>query len=57
MRSASTHTDPATGNRYLRLQAAAGTLAIEDDAQGLVLPHHCADALSTDSGPPHGPSH
>jgi transglutaminase-like putative cysteine protease len=32
------------------------TLAIEDDARGLVLPHHCADALSTDSGPTHAPS-
>ena len=26
-------------------------LAIEDAAQGWVRPHHCADALSTDSGP------
>jgi transglutaminase-like putative cysteine protease len=25
--------------------------AIEEDALGLVRPHHCADALSTDSGP------
>jgi transglutaminase-like putative cysteine protease len=28
--------------------------AVEDDAQGLVLPHHCTEALSTDSGPTHG---
>ena len=26
-------------------------LAVEDAEQGLVRPHHCADALSTDSGP------
>jgi transglutaminase-like putative cysteine protease len=26
-------------------------LAVEDEVQGLVRPHHCADALSTDSGP------
>ena len=98
-----THTNPATGNRYLRVHAAPGTLAlfyevvvdlmhrrsdpaqpeevpigrlpfevlwclypsrycqsdrptvraqaVEDAAQGLVRPHHCADVLSTDSGP------
>ena len=31
-------------------------LAVEDDAQGLVRPHHCADALSTDSGPTRAPA-
>jgi transglutaminase-like putative cysteine protease len=31
------------------------TLAVEDDAQGLVRPHHCADALSTDSCPAPAP--
>lgn len=31
-------------------------LAVEDAAQGLVRPHHCADALSTDSGPTHAPA-
>ncbi|HYN58088.1 MAG TPA: transglutaminase family protein [Rubrivivax sp.] len=31
------------------------TLAVEDEAQGLVRPHHCADALSTDSCPAPGP--
>ena len=30
-------------------------LAVEDDAQGLVRPHHCADALSTDSCPAPAP--
>ena len=30
-------------------------LAIEDAAQGWVRPHHCADALSTDSGPAPAP--
>jgi transglutaminase-like putative cysteine protease len=30
-------------------------LAVEDAAQGLVRPHHCADALSTDSGPTRAP--
>lgn len=31
-------------------------LAIQDEMRGLVLPRHCADALSIDSGPPHAPS-
>ena len=30
-------------------------LAVEDEAQGLVRPRHCADALSTDSGPAPAP--
>jgi hypothetical protein len=30
-------------------------LAVEDEAQGLMRPHHCADALSTDSGPAPAP--
>lgn len=30
------------------------TWAIEDHASGIVLPHHCAQALSTDSGPVRG---
>lgn len=28
------------------------TLAVEDTAQGIILPHHCRDALSSDSGQP-----
>jgi hypothetical protein len=34
------HTDPAMGNRYMRVRAGPGPLAV---------PHHCAEGLSTSS--------